>query len=235
MKYYIYILVNKINKKRYVGFSTSPIKRWRSEKSAAFNKKSPKYKYPLSLAIRKYGWDNFDKVIIEQYSDKELAIEAEIYWINHLKTNVINHGRLFGYNCTDGGNTGTTIGRVPWNKGSKGICKPNIGSFVVGKDPNDTCFKPNHTPYMKGKKHKESSILLMSESMKGKIPWNKGVIGAMPVPWNKGTVGLVKPPPNKKITDEQVIEIRNSNLTISDLSRHYKVARKTIRYYKNKK
>ncbi len=37
----------------------------------------------------------------------------------------------------------------------------------------------------------------VSESAKGRIPWNKGKIGCMSIPWNKGTIGCMPPAWNK--------------------------------------
>ena len=46
--------------------------------------------------------------------------------------------------------------RIPWNKGTRGICKPNVGSF-----------KNNSIPYMQGKKHTEETKKKMSLSHMG--------------------------------------------------------------------
>lgn len=46
-----------------------------------------------------------------------------------------------------------------------------------------------------GKVHSEETLDKISSSLKGKIPWNKGKSGIMPVPWNKGK--KLKPAWNK--------------------------------------
>jgi group I intron endonuclease len=102
--YYIYIHQNKINKKIYVGYSANPKSRWQSTKSHAFNPKSKAYNYVISKAIRKYGWDNFDHKIIEQFDCKGKALEAEKFWIKFFKSNILVYGGDYGYNLHEGGN-----------------------------------------------------------------------------------------------------------------------------------
>lgn len=42
------------------------------------------------------------------------------------------------------------------------------------------------TSWNKGKKWSPEIKAKISETLKGKTPWNKGKVGMMPVPWNKG-------------------------------------------------
>lgn len=51
----------------------------------------------VANAIRKYGWKNVEKIVIERVSD-ELLDERERYWIREMKT--LKPG---GYNLTEGG------------------------------------------------------------------------------------------------------------------------------------
>lgn len=46
-----------------------------------------------------------------------------------------------------------------------------------------------------GKVHSKDTLDKISSSLKGKVPWNKGKSGVMPVPWNKGK--KLKPAWNK--------------------------------------
>lgn len=82
-------------------------------------------------ALKKYGWDNFLKVIIEVFDDdvsNEYIFEREIYWIKY-------HGSLGpkGYNCTKGGEglSGRIISsetRAKLSAASKGKNNPNFGN-----------------------------------------------------------------------------------------------------------
>lgn len=90
----VYIHVNKINNKKYVGItSRQPEIRWR--KNGEGYKSSP-YFYN---AIKKYGWDNFDHVILFTELDELSAKNKEKELIKYHCTK----DREFGYNCTDGG------------------------------------------------------------------------------------------------------------------------------------
>lgn len=135
----IYILENKINKKKYVGQTTKSLHRRIIE-----------HKHTNSLigkAIKKYGEENFEKTIIEV--SYELLNEEEIKKIAELNTIYPN-----GYNLTTGGegiknptkevrekigrtHRGKIVsletrkkmsesdkGRIPWNKGKKGLQIP---------------------------------------------------------------------------------------------------------------
>ena len=75
---YIYKIVNKVNNKCYIGQTIRHYgQRWRNHRSEAFNVNSAKYDYPLYRAIRKYGLENFDFIIIEECNNKILT-EREI-------------------------------------------------------------------------------------------------------------------------------------------------------------
>lgn len=78
MKSGIYILKNKINNKVYIGKSVNIIDRWYNHKSKAKNANKNSY---ISCAIHKYGWDNFEKSIIELIEDKSRLLDQEAYWI----------------------------------------------------------------------------------------------------------------------------------------------------------
>lgn len=62
---------NKINHKKYVGQTNNFKKRMNGHKSDSNNPNSRSYNYPLSNAIRKYGWKNFDNYIVEEFYDEE--------------------------------------------------------------------------------------------------------------------------------------------------------------------
>ena len=56
-------------------------------------------------------------------------------------------------------------GKSSWNKGTKGICKANSGSFKKGQ-----------TPWSKGKHLSEETKAKISATLKGHTTWNKGKI-----------------------------------------------------------
>jgi group I intron endonuclease len=99
---YIYCFINKITGKRYIGQTNNIEKRKRGHKSESFNPKANGYNLPFHCAIRKYGWENFDFVILEEINDnfgREYLNEREIYFISYYQS-LINQN---GYNYTEGG------------------------------------------------------------------------------------------------------------------------------------
>lgn len=90
--------------KVYIGQTNNVNKRW-----CPSNYKGCKVFYN---AILKYGWDNFKHEILFKNLTKEK--------VNYLEIELIRHYKWLGisYNITDGGEG--TLGRTPWNKGTKG-------------------------------------------------------------------------------------------------------------------
>lgn len=92
----IYKITNLVNGKSYIGQSIDINRRWRNEKSSAFNIDSNGYNSLLSQAFRKYGIDNFSFEILEECAVSELN-EKEIYYISFYNS------YFQGYNATTGG------------------------------------------------------------------------------------------------------------------------------------
>ena len=100
----IYVFVNKETDKIYVGKTVQPYKlRWDSHKYNAFTKNTINYFYN---AIRKYGWNNFDKYVIYQTKEfqdqdkaNEIVLQKETFYINLFRSD----SPEFGYNLTRGG------------------------------------------------------------------------------------------------------------------------------------
>lgn len=92
--YTVYLHKNKINGKVYVGItSRKPEERWGNNGKNYFS--SP-YFYS---AIKKYGWDNFDHIILMEGLTKEEACLKEQELISEYNS----MDRKFGYNSTSGG------------------------------------------------------------------------------------------------------------------------------------
>ena len=98
----IYRMKNKINGKSYIGQTNNFYLRMNGHKSDSQNKNSHSYNTPLSNAIRKYGWNNFENTILEEISEEENWIfidEREKYYIQKFQS-LTNQN---GYNITLGG------------------------------------------------------------------------------------------------------------------------------------
>lgn len=129
----MYMHVNKSNGKKYVGItSLPPRERWKRGKN---------YKGCLLFdrAIKKYGWDNFDHLIIAENLSKEEAEKAERYLISTYGSN----NKDYGYNIANGGSSfgrhseetklkisKSKMGSTPWNKGITGVLHTNKGSLL---------------------------------------------------------------------------------------------------------
>lgn len=104
--YYVYIHMNKINGKIYVGMSKrqNPNERWK-------NGRGYEYNWHFKSAIQKYGWDNFDHEIIASNLTEQEASNMEKILIEKLQTT----NRKYGYNFAEGGYN---------NRGLKGELNP---------------------------------------------------------------------------------------------------------------
>lgn len=101
----VYCRINRINGKRYIG-QTNDLKR-RSSGSGIGYKPSPskhtrKDRAVFWNAICKYGWDNFETIVLKDNLNKNEADYWEQYYINEFRTFVGFHD-CKGYNMTLGG------------------------------------------------------------------------------------------------------------------------------------
>lgn len=149
--YYIYLIVNKVNGKTYVGQHKSS-KEWYEDKYMGSGK-------ILKKAKLKYGIENFEKFLIQYCYSKEETNKAERFWIAEYRRrgkaeyNLANGG--------DGGNGEANKGRAPWSKGKH-----------LSEEHKQKIGESN-----RGKRHSEEQNRKHSELMKGHTPWNKGKSG----------------------------------------------------------
>lgn len=68
-------------------------------------------------AIKKYGWDNFQHEILEDYVSIENVNEREKYWISLYKSN----NRDYGYNIEDGGHAHRSFSEATRKKISEAL------------------------------------------------------------------------------------------------------------------
>lgn len=103
MTYQVYVVVNKLNDKMYVGSTERELKiRWQKH----LVKVNEGSLCTLHKAIRKYGRDNFDIRMIETYPTREAMLAGEIEYIAYFDT----YKSEWGYNDTPGGDGGNTNG-----------------------------------------------------------------------------------------------------------------------------
>lgn len=147
-KYFVYKHKNKINGKCYIGITCAknPNNRWSNGlgyKSQVFYR-----------AIQKYGWNNFEHIILYENLSKKQAIEQEIKLIREYKA-----GGLC-YNITDGG------------EGSKGVAMPQTTKEALRKaNTGRICSeetKKKISESEKGKKCSEKNKQLYRDLYTGK-------------------------------------------------------------------
>lgn len=93
--YYVYMHINKFNNKRYIGITKQDKPEYRWGVNGIKYKESPHF----YCAIQKYGWDNFEHIIIASNLSKEDACDMEVKLIAQYNT----QDREFGYNIFEGG------------------------------------------------------------------------------------------------------------------------------------
>lgn len=111
-KFYVYAHINRINGKIYIGKTNCPSRRW-----MAANYTGCTFFYH---AIQKYGWNNFDHVILAQCSTEEDAFKFEEQYISYYNTT----NSKIGYNITSGGLGAYKPGHIFAHKGKHGILPP---------------------------------------------------------------------------------------------------------------
>lgn len=125
MIYTLYMHINRINGKKYIGITSRPVKyRWGRGSYYAEH-------LPIGRAIRKYGWDNFEHVVILEDLTEEEAKRWEVELIREWKT----QDREYGYNICAGGD-GVT-GWHPSEETKKKISEAAIAQKRFGeRNPN---------------------------------------------------------------------------------------------------
>ena len=93
----IYLVLNKVNNKMYVGQSVNIDRRWYDHLYKAFSVKDISYNSPLHQSFRKYGIENFEFTVLCECLVEELD-EKEKQYIQDLNTLSPN-----GYNILQGG------------------------------------------------------------------------------------------------------------------------------------
>lgn len=91
--YIVYMHKNKINDKVYIGITKQSLKQ-RCGNNGEQYKRQTFYK-----AIEKYGWDNFEHIILYENLTQKEAEEKEIELIDYYKSN----NQRYGYNIDKGG------------------------------------------------------------------------------------------------------------------------------------
>lgn len=99
-KYKVYCHINKINNKRYYGITMQDInRRWTNGRT--YKPKNENHNSRFYNAILKYGWDNFEHIILCDNLNKKEAEDLEVKFIKEYDTTNPEKG----YNIQAGGNS----------------------------------------------------------------------------------------------------------------------------------
>lgn len=138
---YIYLTINKVNHKTYVGQKMLKNKNWNKDNYLGSGKH-------LKCAIKKYGKENFEKFLIQFCNTKEELDKQEIFWIAEYRKR-----GLAQYNIANGGEGGGSFK----GRHHSGETKRKISEVQKGK--------PKYG--LRGKKLSEEHKQKLSESHKG--------------------------------------------------------------------
>ena len=130
---YIYKTTNKLNGKIYIG----------QKKSKTFVETYYGSGTIINRAIKKYGKENFEVVIIEWCETREELCEKEIH---HIAKEKSLYGFGIGYNITPGGEFGDTFTHHP----NKEDIRKRVSEYFTGRKHTEE-WKQNASKRMSGK------------------------------------------------------------------------------------
>lgn len=157
-KWCVYVHINKINGKKYIGqTSQRPEKRWDNGRGYITSSK-------FYGAIQKYGWSNFEHVIIADNLSLEEANDLEILLIEKYQTQKDE----FGYNLDSGGHN-TTHSEETKRKISESNHIAQLGNKWSDEHRAkiSEMFSGEGNPFY-GHHHTEETKTKISNAMKGK-------------------------------------------------------------------
>lgn len=254
-KWCVYVHINKINGKKYVGItSRKPEDRW----DYGFGYRGQTYFYK---AIQKYGWDNFKHEILLTNETKEYACAAERCLIKAYASN----NPKYGYNLSSGGESGTA--GIPWTeerrkalsnklKGRKvseetrvKISKARIGTYVSEETKKKLSEqRQGELNSFYGKHHSEETRNIISEKAKLR---DKSTINMTGLELGRGTRFWTDETYKKlsesnrgeksatsKLKEEDVINILKmiqAKIPYSEIKQKYEIADSEISRIKHKK
>jgi group I intron endonuclease len=147
---FIYMLLNKINGKVYVGQTVRDVNdRLRQHKVDGARRAK---NLPITLAIHKYGWSAFEKFVLGTAQTQEELNTLEQHWIAHYDCLAPR-----GYNLKDGGQQG---GRMHEET------KRKIGAARRGRKHTDES-RARMSASSVGKLHSEETKAAMSKARAG--------------------------------------------------------------------
>ena len=197
---YIYKITSPSGR-TYIGQSKNIHKRFISYKNGG----SPT-QTRLRNSILKYGWENHKYELLEcLVCDSDRLEELEIGWIAHFKCNFRRYPEAGGLNLTDGGRGAK--GRFPSEETKNKISLSNTGKTASIE-----------------------TLLKISASSKGRVPWNKGLRGG----YSKETLLKMSNAGKNRVVSQETRDKQRNSMLGKRMSEEFKKSQ-SIRMIGNKR
>jgi len=213
----VYLTTNLINNRKYIGVDKNENKYYLGSGVA------------IKLAIKKYGSENFKKEVLEYNDSIEYIFEREKYWIE--KYDAVNSKEF--YNISEGGKGGDMLKnedsiRRHIEGSKKGLAtalkqkKGKTYEEIYGKEKASKEKEKRRIAGL-GKKYSEERVKKVSEALKGKVPWNKGLKIDDPRVLKYSNVYILITPDNLELKFIGKLDFRNYLNDINDKKKGYKL------------
>jgi group I intron endonuclease len=162
--YSIYKIINKINGKVYIGFTSTISGRWKKHifDTINNNKKTDSNKI-LHNAMRKYGIENFEYEVIYQSKDRDYTLNTmEKFFIVEFNSHCVGGE---GYNATYGGQ-GTFGPKTKEHRKKLSLSNQYLGKILPKEIKEKISLK------LKGRIFSEQHLKRKSEAQKKKVMVN---------------------------------------------------------------
>lgn len=153
---HIYMSTNKVNGKKYIGMSTRNDNNYYGSGSL------------IHSAIKKYGKESFEKVILEECDSIESLSEAEVKWIKRF--DAVNSDEFYNISLGGFGGNSDTVKKV-WESRSKKEIDEIGNSISKGKITNKSHAGEKNPMYGK------STSLLVKKAWESRSEEKKKEIG----------------------------------------------------------
>jgi group I intron endonuclease len=179
----IYMILNTVNNKKYIGSTSRTLKQRKAEHVSDL-RNNKHHSDHLQKSYNKYGEDSFEFIVIEYIEDKSKLIEREQLWIDYYHSTNGKHGynvrkiaesnlgikrtEQYKQNMRDV-KKDTYCGEDNWNYG-KCLTEEHINKLSIS---HKKYYEINRSP-MFGKHHTEETKEKIRINKKGKIGPNLG-------------------------------------------------------------